>query len=143
MPGILHQDFPFHQISQTIVNNDILIFFEHKLGEIRNEFDDLSVGWPSKKNISTLILKTHGLFIYAAIVCRFIEQGGEQWPLDNLLRLILLNEATDCSQGNANNMIITNEYPTKDLDKIYSQILEHSFKGGRKHKSWTEKLEYQ
>jgi NACHT domain len=128
MQGILHQDLALHQISRTIVNNDILIFFEHKLEEIRNASNDLPVGWPGKEKINTLVLKSHGLFIYAATVCRFIEQGGEQWPPDHLLRLILPNETTDDRlQGNAN-MIVTNESPTKDLDKMYSQILEHSFK---------------
>ena len=121
MSGILHRDLALQQISPTIVNKDIFIFFEHKLEEIRKASDDLPVGWPGKEIISILVLKAHGLFIYAATVCRFIEQGGEQWPPDDLLCLIL--------QGNANNVIITDESPTKDLDKMYSQILQLSFKG--------------
>jgi NACHT domain len=121
IPGILHRDLALQQISPTIVNKDIFIFFEHKLEEIRNAYDDnLPIGWPGKETISTLVLKAHGLFIYAATLCRFIEQGGEQWPPDDLLCLIL--------QGNANNIIITDESPTKDLDKMYSQILQLSFK---------------
>src|SRR5271155_265426 len=121
MPGILHRDLALHQISPTIVNKDISIFFEHKLEEIRNASYILPVGWPSHEKVSFLVQKAHGLFIYAATVCRFIEQGGEQWPLDDLLCLIL--------QGDANNIITTDKSPTKDLDKMYSQILELSFKG--------------
>ena len=130
MTGILHRDLALHQISPTIINNDILIFFKHKLEEIRIASDDLPVGWPGKETVSILVMKAHGLFIYAATVCRFIEQGSEQWPPDDLLRLILPNEIIDeSSQGNANSNIVTNESPTKDLDKMYSQILEYSFKG--------------
>src|SRR5277367_1832640 len=130
MPGILHRDLALHQISSTIVDNDISIFFQHKLKEIRNASDDLPTDWPGKETIGILVLKAHGLFIYAATVCRFIEQGGEQWPPDDLLRLLLSNESTDNStQRDGDNMIITDESPTKDLDKMYSQILEHSYKG--------------
>jgi NACHT domain len=121
IPEILHRDLALHQISPTIVNKDISIFFEHKLEEIRNASYILPVGWPGHEKVSFLVQKAHGLFIYAATVCRFIEQGGEQWPPDDLLCLIL--------QGDANNIITTDESPTKDLDKMYSQILKLSFKG--------------
>jgi hypothetical protein len=130
MPGILHRDLALHQMSSTIVDNDISIFFRRKLKEIRDASDHLPTDWPGKETISILVLKAHGLFIYAATFCRFIEQGGEQWPPDDLLRLLLQNKTTDNStQRDADNMIITDESPTKDLDKMYSQILEHSYKG--------------
>jgi hypothetical protein len=130
MPGILYRDLALHQISSTIVDNDISIFFQRKLKEIRDASDDLPTDWPGKETISTLVLKARGLFLYAATVCRFIEQGGEQWPPDDLLRLFLPNESTDNStQSGGDNMIITDESPTRDLDKMYSQILEHSYKG--------------
>jgi hypothetical protein len=130
MPEILHRDLALHQISRTIVDSDILIFFEHKLEEIRTASDNLPVGWPGKETIDLLVLKAHGLFIYAATVCRFIEEGGEQWLPDDLLHLFLPNESIDDSSlRNASNMIITNESPTQELDKMYTQILEHSFKG--------------
>jgi hypothetical protein len=80
MSGILYRDLALHQISPAIVDNDILIFFEHRLGEIRNVFDDLPANWPGKETINHLVLKAHGLFIYAATVCQFIEESGEQWP---------------------------------------------------------------
>jgi hypothetical protein len=63
-------------------------------------------------------------------VCRFIEQGCEQWLPDDLLHLFLPKETTDNSlHRNTTDTIITDKSPTKGLDKIYSQILEHSFKG--------------
>jgi hypothetical protein len=130
MPGILHRDLALHQISSTIVDNDISIFFQHRLKEIRSASDALPTDWPGREAISILVLKAHGLFIYAATVCRFVEQGGEQWPPDDLLRLLLSDESTDNStQRDGDNMIITDESPTRDLDKMYSQILEHSYKG--------------
>ena len=113
MPDILHRDLALHKISRTIIDKDISIFFEHELKKIRN-------GWPEKEKISNLVAKAQGLFIYAATVCRFIEKEADQWPLDRLLGIILSNETADD--------ITTDEPSTKDLDNIYSQILEHQFK---------------
>ncbi len=125
MPDILHRDLALHKISRTIVDKDISIFLEHELEKIRN-------GWPGKEKISILVAKAQGLFIYAATVCRFIEKEADQWPLDRLLRIILSNETTDD--------IITDEPSTKDLDHIYSQILEHQLKDVKNPKK-RERLE--
>lgn len=130
MPGILYRDLALHQISPIIVNNDISIFLRHRLKEIRNASDDLPVGWPGEENIKLLILKAQGLFIYAATVCRFIEQEGEHWPPDDIFRLLFPNESTDNSlQGSSSNITTTDESLTVHLDKMYSQILEHPLKG--------------
>src|SRR5436305_11883559 len=71
MPDILHRDLALHKISRTIVDKDISIFFEHELEKIRN-------GWPGKEKISVLVAKAQGLFIYAATMCRFIENEADQ-----------------------------------------------------------------
>ncbi|KAI9858001.1 MAG: hypothetical protein M1813_007971 [Trichoglossum hirsutum] len=95
MPDILHQDLALHQISRTVVNKDIFGFFKFKLEEIRKASDYLPVSWPGKETIDLLVLKADGLFIYAATVCRFVEESGEQWAPDDLLHLFLPNERAD------------------------------------------------
>jgi len=87
MPGILHQDLVLHDIPQMNVDNDILNFFEYKFGAIRDESesDDLPPDWPGKTYIDKLVASAHGLFIYAATVCRFIEEGIQDFPADDLL----------------------------------------------------------
>jgi hypothetical protein len=83
---------------------------------------DLPVDWPGEETINLLVLRAHGLFIYAATVCRFIEESGEQWPPHDLLLLVL---SDDSKPGE---IVATQESPAKELDQIYTQILEHSFK---------------
>ena len=129
MPEILHQDLVLNDISRAIVDQDIYIFFEHKLSEIRNMSDDLPVDWPGKKTIDLLVLKAHGLFIYAATVCRFIEEGGEQWPPQDLLDLVLPDDSTSGSLlRKPGQTVATHKSPTKEVDEIYTQVLECSFK---------------
>src|SRR5204862_382236 len=65
MPGILHHDLALHKLSRKVVDNDISIFFKHKLEEIRDASDNLPVDWPGKETIGILVAKAQGLFIYA------------------------------------------------------------------------------
>ena len=128
-PEILHQDLVLNDISRAIVDRDIFTFFMHKLSEIRNTSDDLPVDWPGKKTIDLLVLKAQGLFIYASTVCRFIEEGGEQWPPQDLLDLVLPNDSTSGSPlRKPGETVATHKSPTKELDEIYTQVLEYSFK---------------
>jgi hypothetical protein len=129
MPGILHQDLVLHDISRTIVDRDILIFFKHRLSEIRKAFDDLSDEWPGEQTTNLLVSRAHGLFIYASTVCSFIEEGGENWPPRELLCLVLGdNSPSKSQQPLPGGMATTHRPPTEELDQIYNQILNHSFK---------------
>jgi hypothetical protein len=129
MPGILHQDLILHEIPRRAVDNDILNFFEYKFGAMRDdsESDDLPPDWPGKNYIDKLVTSAHGLFIYAATVCRFIEEGIQNFPAGNLLCLVLPDENMANSSSPARN-INTNQSPTKELDIVYTQVLEHSLK---------------
>lgn len=129
MSGNLHRDLVLNNVPCAIVDNDIRIFFEHKFGAIRSAWDDLPVDWPGKETIDLLVLRAHGLFIYAATVCQFIEENGEQWPPNDLLHLILSHDrTTDSSLWKSDNTVITHELHTKELDTMYTQILKHSLK---------------
>ena len=128
MPGILHRDLVLHNISRTIVDRDILIFFKHRLSEIRKAFDDLGDEWPGEQTINLLVSRAHGLFIYASTVCSFIEEGGENWPPHELLRLALGDNSSSKSQQPSGGTATTHRPPTEELDQIYRQILNHSFK---------------
>jgi hypothetical protein len=136
MPGILHQDLILHEIPRRTVDNDILKFFEYKFGIIRDESEseNLLYNWPSKNYIDKLVASAHGLFIYAATVCRFIEQGIQDFLVDDLLRLVLPDENMANTLSEMSGNITTYESPTKELDMIYTQVLEHSLKNVRHEK---------
>lgn len=58
-----------------------------------------------------------------------------QWPLTDLLHLILQEDnATDPSVQNFSDIATTAESPTKELDTLYTQILEHSLKNVKNEK---------
>jgi hypothetical protein len=126
MPGILHQDLILDNVSRNIVDSDILTFFEDKFKAIRNASDHLPPNWPGKEAMDLLVVRAHGLFIYAATICRFIEDGGEQWPPDDLLHIVLPDHCT--SSSSLWKSVPIHGSPTEELDIMYIHILEYSFR---------------
>lgn len=112
------------------MDEDILTFFKYKFGVIRKKSDDdLPPNWPGQNYMDRLVSSAHGLFIYAATICRFIEEGSKYFPTDDLLRLVLPNESiTNASLWKSRN-VTTHESPTKELDMMYTQVLIHYLKG--------------
>jgi NACHT domain len=133
-PGIFHQNLILHEIPQKTKDRDILVFFEHRFGAIRNESDDLSDDWPGRQCIDKLVSTAHGLFIYAATVCRFIENGIYDFPADDLLRLVLPEKNIASTSRQRSGNITTHESPTEELDMIYTHALEHSLRNARHEK---------
>jgi hypothetical protein len=133
-PGIFHQDLILHEIPQKTKDRDILVFFEHRFGAIRNESDDLSDDWPGRQCIDKLVSTAHGLFIYAATVCRFIESGIYDFPADDLLRLVLPEENIANTSRQRSGNITTHKSPTEVLDMMYTHALEHSLRNARHEK---------
>jgi hypothetical protein len=121
MSWIVYRDLALQDVCRTIIDRDISIFLRHVLGEIKDEFEDLSEDWPGDEKINFLVKKASGLFIYAATVYRFIKDDEERSPQE------LLNFVTEDSREQLYSEI-PYRLPTQGLDKIYIQILQHSFK---------------
>jgi NACHT domain len=105
----VHQDVVLHEVPRSVINHDISVFVKHELENIRNE-QALSADWPSGENIQLLIQRADGLFIYAATACRFIGDRDFD-PIDQLDLVLKGHSAGESST----------------LDKMYAQILTHSF----------------
>ncbi|KAH0551582.1 hypothetical protein GP486_007200, partial [Trichoglossum hirsutum] len=120
-PWIVYHDLVLHNVSPTIIDQDISIFLRHMFEKIKGEFEDLSEDWPGDEKISYLVKKASGLFIYAATVCRFIKDNEERSPQE------LLNLVMEGSEEQPHSEI-PHRLATQALDKIYIQILQHSFK---------------
>jgi hypothetical protein len=126
MPGILHHDLVLDDVSWAAVDHDISVFFRDQFTEIRNIFEDLPANWPSDEKIALLVKKAKGLFIYAATVCRFVKNNG-QWPPQDLLDFFIPSNTE--SQPRNKTCKTPCKVPTWELDKVYTQILEHAFRG--------------
>jgi hypothetical protein len=111
IPKATHQDFVLHTISASVIEHDITIFFYHQL-EIIRERRHLPKQWPDEQSIKLLVQRAGGLFIYAATVCRFI---GKFRPIERL-SLVLQRKTTS-------------KLPTRDLDEMYTKVLESLIPG--------------
>ncbi|KAF1983183.1 purine and uridine phosphorylase [Aulographum hederae CBS 113979] len=69
-----HQDFVLHNISPSIIDQDIGTFLKHGFEKIAKE-RSLDAGWPGPEIIKRLVYGASGLFIWASTVIRFIHDG--------------------------------------------------------------------
>ena len=74
LPDAEYADFVLHNISPSIVDHDISVFFKYNLKVIGEEHS-LDACWPGEEIIRRLIQIADGLFIWAATACRFIREG--------------------------------------------------------------------
>ncbi|KAJ7868143.1 hypothetical protein B0H13DRAFT_1635836, partial [Mycena leptocephala] len=104
----LCQDFYLHEIKEDVVRADIRRYLQKSLSEV-NSADDLDE-WPSNNEISTLVARSGGLFIYAATVVRYIEDGEGNYKS----RLtFMVNQAPT-------------ELQTSAINNLYGQILNQA-----------------
>jgi hypothetical protein len=75
MAEMLYRDLVLYNVSRKIIDYNIFIFFERKLSEINNGFENLPFDWPSNDIIDLFVRKAGGLFIYVATVNRFIKNN--------------------------------------------------------------------
>ncbi|KAM0187028.1 hypothetical protein ACHAPI_011346, partial [Fusarium lateritium] len=113
--GDTHQDLILHKIPQSIIEHDISVFFRHEFASIRKRFNRqtveelrLSVDWPEGATLEKLTRAAVPLFIFAATLCRFVDDpclGGPAKRLKSVLGYIDNGQASK-------------------LDMTYSPVLE-------------------
>jgi hypothetical protein len=112
--GNAHQDLILHKIPLPIIEHDISVFLRHEFANIRNNFNkdaveelELPMDWPGEANLEKLTRAAVPLFIFAATLCRFINDRYLGSP-DELLQSVL--DVAGAGQGSK-------------LDMTYSPIL--------------------
>jgi hypothetical protein len=113
-----YRDLILHDISASIIKQDISTFFCHKMKLIREDWN-ASVGenrklpqdWPGSEYIRSLVDKAVPLFIFAATACRFISERQLGSP-EKQLRRFLEYQA---------------EGTTSQLGFTYRSVLAHLF----------------
>ena len=106
--ALTYQELILHNISKSIVDNDILIFLNHKFER------SLPTAWPGDKEIKRLVQKAAGLFIWAETAYRFVY-GDRRFMLPiakQRLHLILQDDR-----------LVTK--PEDELGKIYMTVLKN------------------
>ncbi|KAK4220495.1 hypothetical protein QBC38DRAFT_404816, partial [Podospora fimiseda] len=120
-----YQGLALHQIPEPVVEKDISTFLGYRLAQIRNKYNgqapdcfQLPPDWPDKDVIRTLAQMAVPLFIFAATVCRFVDDKRWSNPGDQLKK-VLQYQAKTFESG------------FDKLDATYLPILDQ-LTGGRK-----------
>ena len=113
MPSILHQDLVLHDVPRSVVDSDIKTFLAYELECVQQRYR-LPAKWPEDLELSSLIKKAEGLFIFAATACRYIGGSFLADPQERLKQIC----------GSAS----TNQLMTKELDHMYTIVLQNSVK---------------
>jgi hypothetical protein len=82
---LAHQDFSLDDISNDIIEHDILIFVQYELERIRRRHS-LPLDWPESNHIRPLAQGTHGMFGRAAILCQSIDRPWAKKQLSAILQ---------------------------------------------------------
>ncbi|KAI1772379.1 vegetative incompatibility protein HET-E-1 [Hypoxylon cercidicola] len=116
------QVFVLHEISPTIIDRDLSIFFENNFSTMREE-RDFEDDWPGTRIIKRLVEISGGLFIWASTACRFIREGRR-------LAMRRINTLINGYRSGAG--------PEKQLDQIYTTVLRDSIQQGYSEKERQE-----
>jgi hypothetical protein len=112
-----HKDFVLHNISPSIAHDahdDIRVYLEHALSIIAKEFG-LNKNWPGPEAIRQLVQRASGLFVWAAIACRFIREGGRS--ADEKLHILITGSIPGDTAS-----------PEEQLDRMYITVLQTSIR---------------
>ncbi|OOO09066.1 WD-40 repeat-containing protein [Aspergillus oryzae] len=112
-----HRDFSIHQIVESSVKNDIMLFISDRFEEIRRKHS-LPQEWPGEKTIQDLVNIASPLFISAATMCRFI--ADRKWDPEKRLALVL---------GSATSSNIATSHISK-LEHTYIPVFEQILRSG-------------
>jgi hypothetical protein len=75
VPKTDHQDFILHDISRSIVDEDIRVFVEYHFAIITQQ-REFTLGWPGQEIINAIVQHAAGLFIWAVTAYLYIKNGG-------------------------------------------------------------------
>ena len=110
--------FVLHEVESNQVNNDIRLFFQHQLSELKVRRRGLD-GWPTEVQLDLLCERAGGLFVYAVATIKFIDKqsSNPRKRLDLLLQSPenTVHEGKIKFKGNAT------------LDSLYISIIHEAF----------------
>lgn len=90
-----YQDMVLHEIPEPIIEHDIKAFLDDELVRIRSDYnsilpEDLQLpsDWPGENTIQILVHMAIPLFIFAATICRFVNDKARSNPAGQLKKVL-------------------------------------------------------
>ncbi|KAK4040121.1 hypothetical protein C8A01DRAFT_46518 [Parachaetomium inaequale] len=124
----IYESLALDHVPRDVVDGDIALFFRGRFRDIALGSGNPSTNWPDEAAIAVLVRKAAGLFIYAATICRFIQEK-RHWSPRKLLAIIVPDEQNDIPRPGTRSSPSTS--PTAELDTLYLTILQQSMAGIR------------
>ncbi|KAK4220481.1 hypothetical protein QBC38DRAFT_494224 [Podospora fimiseda] len=128
-----YQGLALHQIPEPVVERDISTFLEYELAQIRDKYNgqapdcfQLPLDWPGKDVIRTLAQMAVPLFIFAATICRFVDDTAWSDPGDQLKKILKYQAKTfesDLDKLDATYLPILDQLTVGRTDVQKSRIL--------------------
>ncbi|EEQ33048.1 NWD2 [Microsporum canis CBS 113480] len=101
------QHIALDELDKSTIDQDVSELFKFELDKLSKGNRGIEKGWPGDDSIKKLTERANGLFIYAAIVCRYIKGPGAE-SVKKRLTQVLEDKAFDT------------------LDDMYNHILEQA-----------------
>ncbi|CRG88389.1 hypothetical protein PISL3812_05419 [Talaromyces islandicus] len=114
VPEDVRENIELHKISQPIIKQDIATFLQYRFAQIQEQY--IKNGWPLPLNwsgleaMSVLVEMAVPLFIFAATLCRFVEDSAWSDPTGQLEKVLQYRD-------------IKGDSEVDKLDATYSSIL--------------------
>ncbi len=90
-----YDNLALHEISKPVIEHDITAFLKSELAKIREDYNEsvessrqLPPHWPGTEQTQRLIEMAVPLFIFAATVCRFIQDRRQSGPKNQLAKIL-------------------------------------------------------
>jgi hypothetical protein len=118
-----YKDLVLHEIPEEAVRHDISLFLNHQISRIRSELS-LSFDWPGETNFEKLVTLSVPLFIFAATICRVLEDP--YWdPIGSLAE------------------ILAHRHDQSNMDRTYLPVLDRLLIGQNERQKKKLVLEFQ
>jgi hypothetical protein len=118
-----YQDLALHKISEAVVEHDIAVYLQSELTRIRDDYNasvtkerQLASDWPSQSTIQILVKMAVPLFIFAATVCRFVDDRICGNPDERLQEVLMFQTRSQESKLDATYLPVLNKLLVRRLD---------------------------
>jgi hypothetical protein len=105
-------------------HNDIRIYLQSRLSDIRNRCDslmrDVPIPWPSETHLETLVLQSEGLFIYVSTLLKFVDDG-RGLPQEKLERVLKIHTGVDSLYTQVISEAKARDHP--DFDQVMGSLM--------------------
>ncbi|KAI0977457.1 vegetative incompatibility protein HET-E-1 [Xylaria arbuscula] len=128
----MHKQLVLHEIAEPVVEHDISTFLKHELARIRDKYNSAAFEdgqlpqiWPGEVKLITLVKMAVPLFIFAATVCRFIDDdAGWYDPAEQLEKVLAFGNRTDLDKISTTYRPILDQLLVGEHDHTKSRVVE-------------------